>query len=113
MAPAVNVYFDRIYIGTREKLLKIGEHVNSLLPCASFAKQGTAVLFIQGGIAGKDVVFLLVTGLVANRPIRDDEIGECISRTPGVVTFVEDRLVKNQVYHDIGNVSNLMHGIAL
>src|SRR3981081_2124213 len=113
MAAAVNVNFDGINIGASEKLLKIVEPADSFFPCARFAEQGTTVFFVHGRVTAEDVVFLLVARLVANSPIRHNEIGKRISRAPRVIALVEHGFIEDQVYHDIGNVADLMHGVAL
>ena len=65
------------------------------------------------GVAAQDVVLLLVSSFVADDPVGDHEVCECIPRTPGIVSLVENRLVENEIYHRIWNVANPLHGLAL
>ena len=68
---------------------------------------------MQGRVATQDIVFLLVSRLIAGDPIGDDEIGEGISRAPSVVALIKYGLVENQVYDWVWNVTHLLHRVVL
>ena len=105
---------DGINVGTGEELLKIAQaRSTAILARASVGEQRSTIFFLQRRIAGKNVVFLLVARLIAHDPIRHNKIGERVSRAPGVIALIENRFVKDQVHDGIGNVANLVHGVAL
>src|SRR4029077_11273332 len=113
MAPPIEVYLKRIDIRSGEKLLEIAQHVGSNPTRAGFAQQDTTILFMQWRVASQNIIFLFITSPAADDPISHSYVSKGVSRAPGIEALIEHWLVKDQIDHSIGNVTNLVHGIAL
>src|SRR5579862_9215243 len=113
MPTPVNMYFDRINIQSRHQLLKVAQHVSRDRARSILAQQLTALFFFHRRVAAENVEFLLISRLLLDDPISDDEICESVARAPRVITVIENWFVENQIHNGIGNITNLLHGIAL
>src|SRR4029077_5857337 len=113
MPSTVYVYFDRINIRSRHHLLEVTQHVGGDLARADFVDQVPAIFFFHRRIATENVVFLWMTGLLANHPVRDHDVSKGISWTPGIVSTIENWFVEDEIHHRVGNIANLLHGLTL
>src|SRR5437879_10406867 len=110
MPSTVYVYFDRINIRSRHHLLEVTQHVGGDLARADFVEQVPAIFFLHRRVTTENVVFLWMTRLLANHPVRDHDVSKGISWTPGIVSTIENWFVEDEIHHGVGNIANLMHG---
>src|SRR6202171_36944 len=105
MATPVKMDLLGIDIRTREQMLEITQHFGGDLPRATFRKQQTPFFFSQGCVTGENVVFLFVTRLVLDYPIRNYDVGKPVAWAPGVIAFVEYWFAENQIDHRVRNIA--------
>src|SRR5580700_777944 len=74
VAAAIDANLDRIDAELGHELLKIGKNAGGKRFAVGLVEEGVALIFAQRRVERKNVVFLLVAGLIADSPVRDDEI---------------------------------------
>src|SRR5690348_17548879 len=110
MAAAVNANFDRIDVELRKDFLEIGENARGKRLAALDVEERGPLLFTERSVEGENIVFLFVSGVVADGPIGDDEIRERIAGAPVVVTPIVNGLVEDDVHDGIWGITRAPHG---
>ena len=105
MAAAIDADFDGVDIKFWKNFLEISENARGEGLAIGFLEERGAKFLAERSVAGEDVVFLFVAGIVTDGPVGDDKVGEGISGTPVVVSAIVDGFVEDEVDDGIGERS--------
>src|SRR4051794_3148876 len=94
-------------------MLEVAQHSGCDFACACIRQQPVALILMKWCVTRDDMYLRVEVRLVADGPIRHDEVSEGVSRTPRVIALVEYRLLVNQVHDGVRDVADLHHGRAL